>query len=134
MPVFVRLRTFTSLLLLALWLPVTQHCGLEVAGLIGTPVDCHAESSRPESHNESHCDTDHCELVENSAYKASLGALKMTGPVVLTCFCCRHEIIAETIVVPQISPARSTTPPELAPTWHFVTRAVAEARAPGSHV
>lgn len=125
-----RLRTIIALLLLALWLPATQHCGLEAAGVIAASVDCHEPSDCTSPHAQSHCATDNCDLVENTAYKTSLGTLKIAAPSVLTCLCCLHEITPETIVVPLISPARTNTPPELAPTWRFVARAAAMPRAP----
>lgn len=116
--------------MLALWLPATQHCGLEAAGVIAASVDCHEPSDCKVPHAQSHCDTDNCQAVETPAYKNSLTTLKVAEPAVLTCLCCLHVISPETIVVPLISPERSNTPPELAPTWRFVARAAAMPRAP----
>lgn len=125
-----RMRTIIALLLLALWLPATQHCGLEAAGMISSAVDCHEANDCQTPHEKSNCDADNCQAVENAAYKNSLTVLKIDTPAVLTCLCCLHEITPETIWVPLISPERTTTPPELAPSWHFIARAAPSPRAP----
>jgi len=125
-----RLHKFVALLLLALWLPATQHCDLEAAGLIGNPADCHESIDCTNLHEKSHCDTDNCQPVENTAYKASLKVIQIAAPVALSCLCCLNEISAKTILIPLVSPERSTTPLELVPTWQFSVRAAPPARAP----
>ncbi|MCC6414732.1 MAG: hypothetical protein IT582_02335 [Opitutaceae bacterium] len=124
------LLRITAFLLLALWLPATQHCGLEAAGLFGDAMECHEPDGCATPHEESHCDTDNCQPIENTAYKSSLNAIHVAAPLALTCLCCLHEITPETIVVPLVSPERANPPPELAPTWQFVARAALSPRAP----
>ncbi|MCF7761324.1 MAG: hypothetical protein K9M98_12560 [Cephaloticoccus sp.] len=127
-----RAHKFVALLLLVLWLPATQHCGLEAAGAWVSPGDCHDTSTCESPHNQSSCGDDNCEFLEDSAYRSSFDSLKISAPdlTVLACLCCLHDITPETIVVPMISPARTDVPPELALTWQFTTRAAPSPRAP----
>jgi len=133
--VFVRFRPFVALLLLALWLPATQHCGLEAAELWDAPRDCHAVPCEA-GHDQSTCEMDSCQFVEDSAYRSTFDGLKLSAPILnqLTCWCCLHEITPTTIVVPLISPAQTNAPPELAPTWQFIARATGSPRAPTARV
>jgi len=121
-----------AFLLLALWLPATQHCGLEAAGLFSHAMECHEADDCPTPPLQSHCDTDNCQPIEDTAYKTSSTTIEIAAPLALTCLCCLHEITPETIVVPLISPERTNTPPELVPTWRFVARAAGEPRAPST--
>lgn len=129
-PVIRHLRTFAALLMLALWLPATQHCGLEAAGLFGPAVECHNDADCASPHEQSHCDADNCQPIENSAYKSSLNLLQIAAPEAFTCLFCLHVISPETIVLALVSPERTDAPPELAPSWRFLARAVASPRAP----
>lgn len=128
-----RLYSIIAVLLLAIWLPVTQHCGLEAAGLLVTAIDCHDTSDCASDHDQTTCGTDGCQIVEDGSYKSNLDTLTLLPPVLsaLTCLCCLHDITPETIIVSLISPARSDAPPELAPTWQFTSRAAPSPRAPG---
>lgn len=125
-----RLRSLFALLLLALWLPATQHCGLEAAGWLDVNADCHAQADCRDGHDKAACDADNCQSVESGAYKSQPHLLKVPAPVVLACRCCLHVISPETIVVPLVSPARTNPPPELAPSWRFIARAAPAPRAP----
>lgn len=127
-----RLHTFAVLLLLALWLPATQHCGLEAAGLMASSIECHdSEQDCDSPQPPKACESDNCDLIEDAVYKAKQTELVLTAPVIVSCLCCLTEITPETIVVRMISPARSDAPPELAPTWQFTSRAAPSPRAPG---
>lgn len=121
-----------ALLLLTLWLPATQHCGLEAAGVIGTEVDCHDAGSCDTETEQKACDLDNCQTIEDAAYKAKQTYVQLAAPVELVCSCCLDVISPETSLVSLISPARSDAPPELAPSWQFITRAAPAPRAPGS--
>ena len=123
-----RLRSFTSLLLLTLWLPATLHCALEM----GSPFDsasacCTGENAAV---GDDHCAIDNCAVLESNLVRPVGDDLVVPAPVLLTCLCCLIESTPETIIVPTVSPERTHCPPELARTWQFVERAALSPRAP----
>lgn len=126
----VRVRPFVALLLLALWLPATQHCDLEAAGLLAGHDECHSGQDCAGGHQDDPCAADVCALVEDAAYKSTFAAITVAAPTALTCLCCLHEITPATVLISLVSPERTDAPPELAPTWCFVTRTALPARAP----
>jgi len=125
-----RFSTFVALLLLALWLPATQHCGLEAAGIVGSAIDCHDAGSCDPETEQTACDLDNCQTIEDATYKAKQIYVQLAAPVELACLCCLDVISPKTIIVSLLSPARSDAPPELAPSWQFATRAAPAPRAP----
>jgi hypothetical protein len=125
-----RTSTFVALLLLALWLPATQHCGLEAAGVLTSAVECHDAASCDEPQGTSPCDLDNCQSIEDAAYKAKQTYVQLSTPVELACLCCLNAITPKTIIVSMITPAQTDAPPELAPSWQFTTRAAPAPRAP----
>jgi len=129
-PVIARVRPFVALLLLALWLPATQHCDLEAAGLLAGHNECHTGQDCSGGHQDDPCAADVCALVEDAAYKSTFAAITIAAPAVLTCLCCLHDITPETILTPLVSPERTDAPPGLASTWRFHTRTALPARAP----
>lgn len=128
-----RLHSLVALLLLTLWLPATLHCELESAHLLAPHVDCHHTDTCGSEHQEPLCHGESHGAIEDSAYKSGVDTVKVSAPTLtaLACLCCLTEITPETIIVRMISPARSDVPPELAPTWQFISRAAPIARAPG---
>lgn len=122
------MRTIVALLLLALWLPATQHCGLEAAGVLN--ADCHAPGDASSDHDKSPCDTDNCQSVEAGAYTSHFLIIQIAPPAVFACLPGLPEIFRPTIQVPLIARSRTNPPPELAPTWQFIARAAPSPRAP----
>ena len=115
-----RLRSLTACLLLALWLPATLHCALEQAGLLRADTACIDQ-----------CLSDNCDQLENGLYnKFASVALKAPTFAPLLCLCCLNEITPETIIVPLLSPERTSCPPELPRSWQFVSRAAPLPGAP----
>jgi hypothetical protein len=120
-----RLLPLLSLLLLATWLPATEHCALEAAGLLAeTCADGCA--ANPDA-------KDGCDTVENGAYKLSGDTLKVPVPDLFVCACrlCLHQI--------QLDATRELVPPpgalferptDWVSTWQFVRRAAPPSRAP----
>ena len=65
-------RNLTALVLLVLWLPATQHCDLEAAGILSDAGCCSAEEG---------CAQDDCVMVESGHYKSGVGMLKLPPPI-----------------------------------------------------
>lgn len=130
------LPRFVALLLLALWLPATLHCNLEAAGLLTGHEECHEQTDCHDHHHQedSSCALAHCDPIDTLAIKTGMELIAVDAPVLFACLC--HLCVPAPLIVelPAQTPAQSDAPPELAPTWHFVTRAAPEARAPGSLV
>lgn len=101
--------------------------------MLSIPGECHNASSCPPVHEQTACDADNCQSVEDSAYKPGVTKLKTVAPILMavTCLCCLQDIAPRTIIVPVISPAQTDAPLELAPSWQFITRAAPSPRAPG---
>jgi hypothetical protein len=62
-----RLKGIMSLLLLVLWMPVTSHCYLEIAGLIPNDDCCAQGESTPPGKGDP-CEGG-CKLVEKAGYR-----------------------------------------------------------------
>ena len=121
-----RLLPLLSLLLLAVWLPATQHCVLDAAGVI--TKSCSDNPGVGENHAK-----DACVTVESSAYKASADTLKVSAPdlVAVICFLCLQREPAATPPPSVILPAGSLDRPrDWVSTWQFVQRAAPSPRAP----
>jgi hypothetical protein len=120
------------MLLLALWLPVTQHCNLVATGLLTDHSTHYCTGDCTPTPATDSCGADHCQSVEDSTYRPSVDTLKVDAPVfaLLTCWCCLHAISPATIAIPLLTPAGTSPPPELAPSWLFMTRAAPSPRAP----
>ncbi|MCX6952180.1 MAG: hypothetical protein NTV51_08440 [Verrucomicrobia bacterium] len=120
-----RLQSLFCLLLLAIWLPTTEHCALEAAGLLGEtlPDGCAAAPGGNDS----------CDTVENGAYKPAGTALEIPAPQL---FACVYGLWLQQI---QRDAARELVPPpgalherphDWVSTWQFVQRAAPSPRAP----
>jgi hypothetical protein len=124
-----RLRSFVALLLLALWLPATQHCGLEAAGLLKT--DCHTNAATSPDHKQSPCDTDNCQSIESGAYTSHFLNVQIAPPVAFASLLDLPLMPRlHAIQVPLLAAPRTSPPPELAPAWRFIARAAPSPRAP----
>lgn len=108
-----------------MWLPATEHCALEAAGLLTEtcPDGCAATPG----------EKDGCDTVENGAYKLSGDTLKIPAPDLFVCVCYLylHQI--------QLDAMRELVPPpgalyerphDWVSSWQFVRRAAPPSRAP----
>ncbi len=128
-----RLPRLIALLLLALWLPATLHCDLEAAGIehIFGGHD-HASASHDHAPAPSeHASDDIQHSTDGLSYRLDSLALKMPLPA----FAFLYAVAAIPLLAPSDPPANfiaetGTAPPEVARTWHFVTRAALPSRAP----
>lgn len=109
--------------MLALWLPVTNHCRLEsVPGLeflrCATAVPTGSD-----------CDGDGCDVVEDGFYKVEEANVVAVQPLCVPVF---HLAPLIDHSPPEISNylLSAATPPELGNTWQFSCRAAAPPRAP----
>lgn len=124
-----RFRSFTALLLLALWLPVTLHCDLEAAGLMGAEgFDCCS--------TEQSCSNDGCSAIESGHFKSSNDLVAVPAPELtldwaasLVALCARSPLneCRQTVAPPAESLAR---PLDWVSSWRFVRRQALPARAP----
>jgi hypothetical protein len=127
LPAVNRLIRTTALLLLALWVPVTAHCKLEVL-LHSSLLACSTQgSSAP--HQDSDCDGDECSVVESGLYKIDdqpqLGFAPLAAPLVT------WEWVGEFLPRLQAGPVSfGAAPPELPRTWQFSWRTALPPRAP----
>lgn len=114
-----------AVFLLAVWLPATQHCALEAAGLIRS----HCESA--ETGDDHGCVNDACPTVESALFVTAHSATALVAPAIHKddCVLCLAVIAARAVdtqqplVVPRAcdwivawSFAHRTAPPSRAPT------------------
>jgi hypothetical protein len=133
-PVSTLLR-FVSLVLLAVWLPATQHCELQAAGLIAAEIP-HSEDDDCHGLGDGHCNHDGCDLVERSVIKSSNDTIKAPLPTLIDCAGFLGGLLPrERIVVrePTPIPALAAAAQSWVPLRHFVRRAAPLSRAP-SHL
>lgn len=123
-----RLLPLLSLLALALWLPASQHCALEQAGVFATTCQDHGPA-------RSSADKDGCSAFEDTAYKPTSSGLKVPAPSLLACACflCLQESLLPTFSDRVVLPAESVQRAESrVATWHFVRRAAPLPGAPSA--
>lgn len=118
---------FIALLLLAVWLPVTQHCGLEAAGLLGGTVQCtDCLPGQP-------CPKDDCGTIESGQFKSTPDVVCVPAPMlsVLACLHCLYAANAAAVDLAVVTHRRlAETPRDWVPCWHFVRRTSPPSRAP----
>lgn len=126
-----RFRTFFALFLAALWLPATQHCDLEAAGMLS--AHCDQPAGMQGTGADDHCAGDGCDVVESGGYKVSSNTAKVSAPTlaVLACLFTGDSLShpAETSAGTLLGSDHGH-PVEWVPTWQFVQRAALSPRAP----
>jgi len=120
---------FLSLLLLALWLPVTLHCQLEAAEL-WPEHDDHADTTccTPQQG----CAADTCDVLEGDALRHADTFARAPLPVSFVCLCQICFRPAEPVILTGPMPEQVVFRQALAwvPTWHFARRAAPWSGAP----
>ena len=124
------LNRILTLLIMCLWLPATQHCGLEGAGLFSADTEQHKTESCCETVTP--CPHVACQTVEHSPYKSFVNGLKVPAPdfVAFLGFLCARlsaPVFQEKLVVPV---GAMESPRDWVPTWQFFRRAAPISRAP----
>ncbi len=124
-------RHVVALVLLALWLPATQHCGLEAAGLIGADGP-HVTHEGCAGSNFDHCTHDGCNVVESGLVKFSNESIKVPSPTSVACACllCLQLFPPVLAIEPNLAISESVSPEHWVPVWQFVRRAAPLSRAP----
>lgn len=127
-----RWRNHLALLLLALWLPATLHCGFEAAGiggLFGCAIDHHAPDTGGTPTDPAR---DACDVVESGWFKLADHPPATATPALHICLL---SLLTPPPALPLQPPAgrlaaHLAAPREIARTWHFVARAAPAPRAP----
>lgn len=132
-----RLQRLIALTLLALWLPATLHCDLETAGIEDIfgghdhASTAHRHAQVP--HDYAGEDTQHS--TDGLSYRLDSLALKTPLPAFAFLYTVEAIPLLVSIDLPASFVVESgTSPPEVARTWHFLTRAAPPSRAPSFSV
>jgi hypothetical protein len=118
--------------MLALWLPATQHCDLEAAGLIAGESS-HAAAGHCSENSGSPCAHDACNIVEGSLIKPNSDTIKVPAPTLAACACyflCLQRLTPEMSAKPASGVTEPERPQHWVPVWQFVRRAAPLSRAP----
>jgi len=120
----------TAFVLLALWLPATQHCSLNAAGWLAHDVvstDCCETAAAS-------CADDGCNLAEGNLSRPSASAAKTLSPDLAVCLCvlCSHLSLADLTEKPALAVSATERPIDWLPTWQFSRRTALPARAPNA--
>lgn len=121
------LAKVVALLLVALWLPATSHCKLELlAGFSFLPCGDHQDAV---PHQGEDCHDDGCAVVESGLYKledtATEAPLPVLGHIVLP-----NLPAANSLPGYLVTRGAGPGPPELAPPWTLLLLAAHPPRAP----
>ena len=120
-----------AVVVMAVWLFATQHCGLEAAGLFAG----HDESVEGSSccSSSGGCENDGCATVEDGAYRPDQSALVISAPVLsVDAFLVLCDVIPPQLLQAELALPRDgfERPREWVTTWQFVQRAALSPRAP----
>ena len=120
----------TALLLLALWVPATQHCDLEAIGLLAAHADHQDNAPCSESHTP--CPSENCQVIEDATYKPSGTLAKVSSPSLLACIfsLCLQPDALYALHEPVTPVFAQENPLSWVPTRHFVRGAAPMPRAP----
>ena len=114
--------------LLALWLPATQHCNLEAAGVIAhedADSDACCETADP-------CAHDSCDVAEGTLIRPSVTVAKTFAPDLTLCLCflCSRLSPTSPPETPALAVSDTERPIDWLPAWQFSRRTALPARAP----
>lgn len=122
-----RFRTIVAIFMAWLWLPATQHCDLEAAGVLAA----HCEHAGLFGCGES-CAGDGCNVLEGGSYKLGNGTLKVPAPQLAACLCfiCLNAAPVLVGAVESFSRSYHEHPLDWVPCWQFARRAALLPGAP----
>jgi hypothetical protein len=122
------LRQIIATVLLALWLPATQHCDLEAAGITVLAHGDHASSTCKDT-----CADDACHAIEGVSLIKDANSLRALPAPVTTLCGCLLNLLAPPELEENFAAFTAGEPPQvrvLHRTWQFVRRTALPARAP----
>jgi hypothetical protein len=123
------LFSIAAFLLLAVWLPATNHCTLDASGVIEALACDHDEAATENCDHD--CTADVCERIETASFGKDVKTLKVLPPPLA--LAALILAIAPAATGPEPSSATWEDSPEvrlLQRTWVFAQRAAVPARAP----
>ena len=120
-----------AVVVMAVWLFATQHCGLEAAGLFAG----HDESVEGKSccSTSGGCENDGCAMVEEGAYRSDQSTLVISAPVLsVDAFLILSDVLPLQRLQAELALPRDAfeRPRDWVTTWQFVQRAALSPRAP----
>ena len=118
-------------LLLALWVPVTMHCALELVpglGFIQTCCGDDKDEAEPADHD---CSQDLCSAIESGFYKVDDYPALAPSQALLLVFTVWNLAAEPPAITPPLSPP-DPSPPELPRSWQFSHRTALPPRAPSA--
>jgi hypothetical protein len=116
------------MVLLALWLPATSHCRLEL--LRGFELLACNASAAEHNHDANGCEQDACAVVESGQYKPDEPTAAVPAPDSLVISTSLDLSAAGTETRPTRSDYPSSHPPDLPRPWQFQFRMAQSPRAP----
>ncbi|MBI5772854.1 MAG: hypothetical protein HZA89_03810 [Verrucomicrobia bacterium] len=122
-----RLKTIVAMMLLAVWLPATSHCLLEIAGVIHES-DCCANAQGAEEPGHDAADGN-CQI-EAGNYRLPKPGSFVLSPVFMPCLSLLLVSPALDLTAPVPGFGANAPPPELPVSWCFLWRTALPARAP----
>jgi hypothetical protein len=122
-----RLRSYIAVLLLALWMPVTMCCEMEMAGVLSECGACQDEKAADGVASD--CDVDGSAMIESGSVRLQHHVLLVKAPD-LADFLLLAALSPDLAAPPALSLDRTTAPPEWIRSWQFVMRAALPSRAP----
>ncbi|HSI10266.1 MAG: hypothetical protein ACAH89_14305 [Rariglobus sp.] len=113
---------------LALWLPATQHCNLEAAGVFAHEA---VESSTC-CETDASCVQDSCDVAESNLARPTVTTAKIFAPDLTLCICflCSRLLPTSPPETPALAVSATERPINWLPTWQFSRRTALPARAP----
>jgi hypothetical protein len=117
-----------TLVALALWLPASNHCRLEVLPGFEFLVCCCSEETAPTQ--DSDCPPDACGVVEYGLYKSEDGQETLIQPDSISAGCPLARAETALALRPAGRVISGEAPPEWQASWRFSVRAAGEPRAP----
>ena len=132
------IRNIVVILLVALWLPTTQHCALEAAGLFSSQEEVPANQTKCCGEPGKTCVEDPCNLLESGDYTSATAQPAVPVPAFTVCHCLLCISVAQDLISTDPDAATACVsfdrPAHCSPTWHFMQRAALSPRAPSLFV
>ena len=123
------LNTIAVWAMLALWLPVTNHCRFEQIPGFSFLDCCNQEGGNSQ---DQECQNDGCAAVEDGFYKTESNQIEVAGPV----FTFSHFLVPSAYQIgiahefASRAESSESVPPEFPKSWQFSHRAASPPRAP----